>query len=182
MLSLSHHIYQDKKMKCKWIHEDGTQQGSPIMVYMGVFGEVVIKHVLASAIKKGGPLEEIKIVIIQLKWNAQGKGIILIGFPFYRSHSWETGLQDRRRTIKRGSQVSNLIASLWGAQTFAFLAYHLSWFLFGFYQYENLELVFISIPSSSSPKTDFVLTTCCVFGFGGFAGSSFYREVLPLYI
>jgi hypothetical protein len=34
------------------------------MVYGGVFGDVFIKHVLASAIKKGGPLEEIKIVII----------------------------------------------------------------------------------------------------------------------
>ena len=30
----------------------------------GAFGEVFIKHVLASAIKKVGPLEEIKIVII----------------------------------------------------------------------------------------------------------------------
>ena len=56
--------YQEKKMKCKWIHEDGAKQGSPIMVYGGAFGEVFIKHVLASAIKKGGPLEEIKIVII----------------------------------------------------------------------------------------------------------------------
>ena len=39
-----------------------------------------------SAIKKGGPLEEIKIVIIQLKWNAQDKCMILIGFLFYWSH------------------------------------------------------------------------------------------------
>ena len=52
----------------------------------GAFGDVFIKHVLASAIKKGGPLEEIKIIIIELKWNAQGKGMILIGFLFYRSH------------------------------------------------------------------------------------------------
>ena len=51
-LAPSHHLYQDKKTKCKWIHEDGA------------FGDVFIKHVLASAIKKGGPLEEIKIVII----------------------------------------------------------------------------------------------------------------------
>ena len=51
-------------MKFKWIHEDGDKRGSPIMVYGGAFGEVFIKHVLASAIKKGGPLEEIKIVII----------------------------------------------------------------------------------------------------------------------
>ena len=45
----------------------------------GVFGEVFIKQVLGRAIKKDVPLEEIKIVIIQLKWNAQGKGMILIG-------------------------------------------------------------------------------------------------------
>ena len=36
--------------------------------------------------------------------------------------------------------MSNLITSLWRAQTFAYLAYHLSWFLFGFYPCENLEL------------------------------------------
>ena len=51
-------------MKRKWIHEDGAKRGSPILVYRGAFGEVFVKHVLASAIKKGGPLEEIKIVII----------------------------------------------------------------------------------------------------------------------
>jgi len=39
-------------------------RGSPIIEYGGVFGEVFIKHVLANTIKKGGPLEEIKIVII----------------------------------------------------------------------------------------------------------------------
>ena len=60
------------------------------------------------------------------------------------------------RTIKRGSQVSNLIASLLRAQTFAYLTYHLSWLLFGLYPCENLELMFISIPSSSSSKTDFI--------------------------
>ena len=42
-------------MKCKWILEDGTKRGSPIMVYGGVFEEVFIKHVLASTIKKGVP-------------------------------------------------------------------------------------------------------------------------------
>ena len=63
-LSPSHHLYQEKKMKCKWIREDGAKRGSPIMAYGGVFGAVFIKHVLASTIKKYGPLEEIKIVII----------------------------------------------------------------------------------------------------------------------
>ena len=47
--------HQEKKMKCKWIHEDGAKRGSPIMVYGGVFREVFIKHVLASTIKKGVP-------------------------------------------------------------------------------------------------------------------------------
>jgi hypothetical protein len=39
-------------------------------------------------------LENIKIVIIHLKWNAQGKGMIFIGFLSYRSHGviCETGL------------------------------------------------------------------------------------------
>ena len=72
--------------------------------------------------------------------------------------------------------MSNLIASLWRAQTFAFLAYHLSWFLFGFYPCENLELVFISIPSSSSSKTDFILISSGVFDVGGFTGSSFLER------
>jgi hypothetical protein len=35
--------------------------------------------------------------------------------------------------------------------------HHLSWFLFGFYPYEVLELLFISMTSSSSSKTDFAV-------------------------
>ena len=42
-------------MKRKWLHEDGAKRDSPIMGYGGVFGEVFIKHVLASMIKKGVP-------------------------------------------------------------------------------------------------------------------------------
>jgi hypothetical protein len=39
-------------------------------------------------------LEKIKIIIIHLKWDAQGKGMILIGFLSYQSHgvSCETRL------------------------------------------------------------------------------------------
>ena len=48
------------------------------MEYGGAFGEVFIKQMFGRAIKKDDPLEEIKIVIIQLKWNAQGKVMILI--------------------------------------------------------------------------------------------------------
>ena len=72
--------------------------------------------------------------------------------------------------------MSNLIASLWRAQTFAYLAYHLSWFLFGFYPCENLELVFISIPSSSLSKTDFIWISCYVFDVEGFTGRSFLER------
>ena len=37
------------------LHEDGALQGSPILVYGGVFEEVFIKHVLVCTIKKGVP-------------------------------------------------------------------------------------------------------------------------------
>ena len=80
------------------------------------------------------------------------------------------------RTIKRGSQVSKLIASLWRAQTFAYLAYHLSLLLFGFYPCEDLELVFISMTISSSSKTDFIWISCCVFDIGGFTCLSFIER------
>jgi hypothetical protein len=36
-------------------HEDGANQGSPILGYGGVFGDVFMKHVRASMIKKGVP-------------------------------------------------------------------------------------------------------------------------------
>ena len=78
--------------------------------------------------------------------------------------------------------MSNLIVSLWRAQTFAYLAYHLSWFLFGFYPCENLELVFISIPSSSSSKTDFLCISCYVFDIGGFTGLSFLERSNSLFV
>ena len=41
---------------------------------------------LQAQSRKVFQLERVKIVIIELKWNAQGKGMILIGFLFYRSH------------------------------------------------------------------------------------------------
>ena len=78
--------------------------------------------------------------------------------------------------------MSNLIVSLWRAQTFAYLAYHLSWFLFGFSPCENLELVFISIPSSSSSKTDFMCISCCVFDIGGFTDLSFLEKSISLFV
>ena len=50
--------------------------------------------------------------------------MVLVGRPGYRIVN---------RTIRRRSRVSNLIASSLRAQIFAYLAYHLSWFLFGSY-------------------------------------------------
>ena len=77
--------------------------------------------------------------------------------------------------------MSNLIASLWRAQTFAYLAYHLSWFLFGSSPCWILVLVVIFMTSPSSPKTDFVWKTCCVFVLKVLPVFRFI-EVLPFYI
>src|SRR5664279_6177033 len=46
-------------------------------------------------------------------WNVQGKGMILIGFLFYRSRGGvgRPGYWIDNRTIKRGSRMSNLIVS-----------------------------------------------------------------------
>ena len=90
--------------------------------------------------------------------------MVVVGRPGYRIDN---------RTIKRGSQVSNLTASFERAQTFAYLASYLSWFLFGFYLFEDLELVPISMTSSSSSKTDSICILYCVFDIGGFIGLSF---------
>ena len=103
--------------------------------------------------------------------------MILIGFLFYRSHAFgRPGYRIDSRTIKRGSQLSNLIESLWRAQTFAYLAYHLSCFLFDFYLYGVLVLVVILMTSQGFSKTDFVRKTCCVFGGENITGSS-WRKV-----
>jgi hypothetical protein len=44
----------------KWTHEDGAKKGSSILGYGGVFGDVFMKHVQASMIKKGVHLEGVK--------------------------------------------------------------------------------------------------------------------------
>ena len=117
------------------VHEDEAKRGSPIMVYGGNFEEVFIMHGLACTIKKGGPTWESqdRHHLAQVDY-AQGKGMILIGFLFYRSHdvSERPDYMIVNCTIKRGSQVSNLIASLWRAQTFAYLAYHIFRLLLAF--------------------------------------------------
>ena len=57
---------------------------SPILVYGGASCESSPSEAQSRKVVR---LEEMKIVIIVLKWiNAQGKGMILIGFLFYRSH------------------------------------------------------------------------------------------------
>ena len=88
------------------------RRGSPIEGYEGE----IRKSSLAGAIKKGVATWDghDRHHLAQAVY-AQGKGMILIDFHFYRSHvvSWETGFRIGSRTIKRGSQMSNLIASTW---------------------------------------------------------------------
>ena len=56
----------------------------PILVYVGESCESSPSEAQSRKVVR---LEEMKIVIIDLKWiNTQGKGMILIGFLFYRSH------------------------------------------------------------------------------------------------
>ena len=144
------------------------------MEYGGAFGVVFIKHVLASTIKKGVSTSEsqdrhhrAQVECARQRYDLDRFSIVPVSCC-----QWETGFQDRRRTIKRGSQVSNLIASLWRAHIFAYLAYHLSWFLFGFSPCWVLVLVVIFMTSPSSSKTDFLWKTCCVF----------VLEILPVHL
>ena len=64
---------------------------SPIV---GVWGSNPQDFTKQAQSRKVVQLEKIKIVFIHLKWNAQGKGMIVLGFLSYRSHgvSCETGL------------------------------------------------------------------------------------------
>ena len=92
--------------------------------------------------------------------------MVLVGRPDYRivfvpsrgALEWVTWMHHRR-------ELKPL--HLW---------HHLSWFLFGFYPCGNLELVFISVPSSGSSKTDFVWKTYCVFYIEDFTGLSFIKR------
>ena len=60
------------------------KSASPIFVYGGAISE---SSPSGAQSRKVVRLEEMKIVSIDLKWiNAQGKGMILIGFLFYRYH------------------------------------------------------------------------------------------------
>ena len=75
--------------------------------------------------------------------------------------------------------MSNLIASLWRAQTFACLAFHLSWFLFGFSPCWFLVLVVIFITRPSSSETVLVWKTR--FRCGNITGSTL-RKVPHLHM
>ena len=86
------------------------KSASPILVYGGAISESTKR----SAIKKGGPTWEDKDRhhLAQVDY-VQGKGMILIGFLFYRSHDVSERPDYRivNRTIKRGSRPSILIIS-----------------------------------------------------------------------
>ena len=65
--------------------EDLPKCAFPILVYGGASCESSSPSEAQS--RKVVHLEEMKTVFINLKWiNAQGKGMILIGLLFHRSH------------------------------------------------------------------------------------------------
>ena len=64
--------------------EDMPKSASPILVHGGATCESSPSEAQSRKVVR---LEGMKIVFIDLKWiNAQGKGMILIGFLFCRSH------------------------------------------------------------------------------------------------
>ena len=102
--------------------EDLSKSASPVLVYGGAISESSPSEVQSRKVVR---LEEMKIVFIDLKWiNAQGKGMILIGFLFYRSHD-VSKIPDYRivnRTIKRGSRPSIMIVSFVESSNICILA------------------------------------------------------------
>jgi hypothetical protein len=81
--------------------------------YSRVWGKFGRLHQEQAQPRKVFHIELDKITIINLNWNAQGKGFFLIGFLFYWSHILvgRPGYRIVCRPIKRGSRVSNLIVS-----------------------------------------------------------------------
>ena len=64
--------------------EDMPKSAFPILMYGGASCESLPSEAQSRKVVR---LEQMKIIFIDLKWiNAQGKGMFLIGFLFYRSH------------------------------------------------------------------------------------------------
>ena len=82
------------------------------------------------------------------------------------------GYRIDRRTIKRGSRLSTFIVSFGESSNLCIIGIIFSWLLFGSHPWDDLELVSISMTSSSSSKTDFICILYCVFDIGGFTGFS----------
>ena len=103
--------------------------------------------------------------------------MILIGFLFYRSHGVSGRPGYRIDTVlSRGALEWVTWSHLCGEVKPLHTWHIISWFLFGFYPCENLELVFISMPSSSSSKTDFICISCGVFWYWRFYRFVFYKR------
>ena len=118
-----------------------------------------------------------------VKWNAQGKGMILIGFLFYRSHvvSRETRLLDRHRTIKRGSRLSFSVSvgessnlCILASSSFLVLIWLISLWGFGACCDFHNKLKFT--------ENGFRMKNLLYFRFWSFSRFIFYREVSPFYI
>ena len=130
--------------------------------------------------RKVFPLLKNKTVYIKFKWDAQGKGMLLIWLSFFRSRvvSWETGFRIDSRSIKRGSRVSISIISFGESSNLCILASSflvLIWFLSmrGFIACVNLhyKLKFI--------KYRFRMHSLLRFRFGGFIDVSFIDMLTP---
>jgi hypothetical protein len=96
---------------CSWICEDMLKES---LSHSRIWGSNPQDFTEQSQSRKVVQLEKIKIVIIHLKWNAQGKDMILIGFFFLTGLMVlfvRPGYRVGSRTIKRVSRVSNLIVS-----------------------------------------------------------------------
>jgi hypothetical protein len=64
------------------------------LFHSGVWGSNPQDFTKQAQSRKVVQREKTKIIIIHLKWNSQGKGMIVLGFLSYQSHgvSCETGL------------------------------------------------------------------------------------------
>jgi hypothetical protein len=118
--------------------------------------------------------EKIKIVIIHLKWNAQGKGMIVLGFLFTGLMVLvvRPGYRIGSRTIKRGSWVSNLIVSFGESSNLCilgiiFLGSHL-----GFIHVRFYSLWLFAWQALAHQKRISHETLIAFLLFGGFTGSS----------
>jgi hypothetical protein len=91
----NHKIYQNLPfLQSQEYNDFGVDILHVDRTHSGVWGSNLQDFTKQVKSRKALCLEVDKIIIIKIKWNAQDKGMILIGFLSYRSHgvTCETGL------------------------------------------------------------------------------------------